>query len=247
VETATSGRIEIGPNNSLTYIAEGKHSQLRSALPVLNSITTASDPVGAGYAAIGAVLEKDGDKGVLTITYRPIFASTSLPGGGGGASMLTDKWYLKSMVEHVPVERHQKYITLPADERFYLEQYFNTNDEATKFDAELWLNLNATLDEASGYYLALEFLDIKREGRNTFPFRYWEYVWVHQDSFLPITHPGNSIETPYGPGAGSLGTGLSWLRDADDLEADGGRYTITRKWTGVDTRILTWSNFLLIS
>jgi hypothetical protein len=45
---------------------------------------------------------------------------------------------------------------------------------------------------------------------------------------------GGYIETPGGPLAGLLGSGLQWLRMADEHDCDGVQHRLTRSWRGVD-------------
>jgi hypothetical protein len=232
VFTKTSGRRTVGERNTLVTVQHGKYSHLELLLPRKGDLTT------DGYAVVSAELEKDGVRGVLTITYEPVFAV--VPGSNGGGLVLPpDTWSLRPTKTDAPIETHPAWAALSAPHKTWWK--LATGDI---------VNPRITADLARAWIAAYGSSDMKemfaiKERQGTFPITYWTYTWTQTKTFVPPLSDGNVIETPFGPGAPYLGGGLTWKRETDILDAPGnGLFVVTREWVGAPTALGGWNSWL---
>lgn len=179
------------------------------------------------YVSKSTVNKRDKQIGHLIVEWEGP-ASGSYP-----ETTKPDTWILTPTDINPRIELHLRYKDFDATDRSLIRAWVDnpseTDREQALADLDEWLSDYPLLIPLA-HELGLKIL----EGKDNYYFPGWTYTWTSYYWAIPAVSNGGKIETPAGPMAGLLGSGLDWLRKADEAEYDGTIYKLTRTWLGAD-------------
>ncbi len=168
----------------------------------------------SGYIVTQSVVKRLPKQiGELVISYE---ANAS----GSGQQLPPDEYSLKPFEVNPRIESHPAFSTLDEDDQEKVRAWIDAPDPATK------AKLKLLVTDATAQLLGQKRL----KGIETYYLAGWTYTWSLYSWTIPTLVDGGYIETPSGPLSGYLGSGLDWLRQADDLDYNGTHYKLTRAW-----------------
>jgi len=197
----------------------------------LHSLCIASAPFprsyGVGSMAGWMIKQSTVDRkpkqiGELTIEY--VGAGGDSGGGGDpgpGAILPPDEYGLHPFEVNPKLEQHPLFASLDRATRAAVRTAVDSQTSATRDSSYTGLST-----------LAKKLADKLLEGKETYYLAGWTYTWSTYSWAIPGLTDGGTIETPGGPLASYLGTGVDWLRHADDLDFNGQHHKKTLTWLG---------------
>jgi hypothetical protein len=172
-----------------------------------------------GYTVMKSTCSKQSRGiGELVVEYEASSAAS-------GATLPPDKFSLEPFEVNPKVEQHQYFSALSVTDREKVRAWVDAAEEATRAE-----NKGKITGANSALMLALGEKILK--GVETFYMAGVKYTWTTSLWTVPALSAGGYVETPFGPMAPYLGTGFSWLREADSCNYTGSYYELTRSWMG---------------
>ena len=215
VEQPNSPTYVFGEKTKCTRRFKGLHSLCLSSAPAKGAL--GSGAMTGYYVVQSTVTREPKQVGELVIEYEA-YASSS------GATLPPDEFSLKPFETNPKLERNPFFATLTKDDLDQVRDCIENADPALRLDVYNTLALSVPL--------AADLVDKLLAGQETYYLAGWTYSWSSYSWTIPTVSDGGTIETPGGPMTGLLGTGIDWLRQADDLDFDGSKYKLTKTWLG---------------
>jgi hypothetical protein len=235
VEDADSPQYNFGEKITCTRKYSGLHSLcLASALyKGISGIPANLPPAYGGldmtgwYVAKSTVNKRDKQIGHLIVEWEgPSYGFGSYP-----ETTKPDTWSLTPTDINPRIELHTRYAAFTKEERAAIRAWVDAPNEEDRDEA--LASLPAVVNSAR-LSMAYELGEKILSGQDSYYIAGWTYTWTSYYWAIPAVSDGGRIETPTGPMAGLLGTGLVWLRKADEADFDGTIYKLTRTWLGAD-------------
>lgn len=216
LETPDSPQYTFGERTTCIRKFRGLHSLCLSSAVPRGAIGT-GDMAGF-YVSQCQVNRMPKQVGELIISYEAYSSSS-------GATLPPDEYGLRPFEVNPKIERHPLFADLTDEEREDVRAWVDAPDPTTRAANKLLVT------DATAQLLGQKLL----KGLESYYLAGWTYSWSLYSWTIPTLTNGAYIETPGGPLAGYLGTGVDWLRQADDMEFDGFKYKLTRTWLGGPT------------
>jgi hypothetical protein len=216
VEQPDSPEYTFGEKVSCVRKFRGLHSLALSSAPAHGALGSGTM---AGFKVASSIVRRlPRQIGELTINYEANDSSS-------GASLPPDEYGLHPFEVNPKTEQHPLFLTLTEAEREAVRGWVDAPDPTTRA-ANKALVVGALAQQLGGKLL---------QGIETYYLAGWTYTWSLYSWSIPTVVDGGYVETPGGPLDGYLGTGVDWLRQADDLDFDGTKHKLTRTWLGGPT------------
>jgi hypothetical protein len=221
VEQPDSPEFNYGEVPTCTRKYKGLHSLCKSS--ALYSGTLGTGDMDGWTVKSSKVTRAPRQIGLLEVQWQMTGAigSGGGEGGGGELQLPQDEYGLQPFDINPKIERHSIY----AD-----------------FDEEQWAEVRAVVDGtisddrerfvASLTPLQTALVEKLHRGQENYYLAGWTYSWSTHHWDVPTLSAGGFLETPGGPLAGYLGSGIHWLRQADSLEFNGTTNKRTMTWIG---------------
>lgn len=217
VEQPDSPKYKFGDRSTCTRKFKGLHSLCLSSAVGQGAVGTGDM---SGWVVANCDVERESKQiGTLVIEYE----ATAAVGGGPGLVLPVDTASCHPFEINPRVETHPNY---------------------QSFDADMFKEVQACANmaipgERDRLYSALtaeekQLVDFITRGVETFYLAGVSYTWTSYSWDFPSDYSsGGFIESPAGPIASELADlGLSWLRQADDVESLGSYFRHSRTWMG---------------
>jgi hypothetical protein len=149
-------------------------------------------------------------------------------GGQTGQQLNPDTFGLMPTEVNPRLENHPLFEDLTDAEREIVRSWVDSSTAGTR--AAEKAKLTGQPNEAIALQLGAKLL----RGQDSYYLAGWTYTWSTYWWSMPTFDEGGYIATPGGPLAGLLGSGLAWLRLADEHDFDGSQHRLTSAWRGVD-------------
>ena len=218
VEANNSPTYELSERVLKTRIYHGLFSYCESLLPDYSrgTIGTGSE---AGYLVSRTTLAKlRGKIGQLSIQWEASSDSS-------GQSLPSDEVAVTPNNLNPRLETHPRFTVggsaLTAANLANVETALRAQDESARATAY------AALPS-----LGKELVDRIRRGNESYYLAALRYSWVTHSWTIPSSTRGGYVESPGGPLSSYFVAGISWLREADDLQYQNGIWRRTRTWLG---------------
>jgi len=216
VEQADSPEYVFGEKVTCVRKFKGLHSLCVSSAISRGAIGTGDM---AGFWVTRSLVRRQARQiGELVIEYEAYDSSS-------GASLPPDEYGLHPFEVNPKTEQHPLFASLTEAERELVRGWVDAPDPTTRATNKA-LVTGALAQQLGGKLLS---------GIETYYLAGWTYSWSLYSWSIPTVVDGGYVETPGGPLNGYLGSGVDWLRQADDLTFDGSNHKLTRTWLGGPT------------
>ncbi len=220
VEQPDSPLHEFGENIVLTRTWRGPHPACVAAAPYRSALGSG---IASGYkVAESRVARERGGIGILSVKYE-------INGQPSGAMLPPDDFDLSFQQLDRPLRSHSRYVTLTKEAQGYVHTAVETADtDPAHADALVRI---AALPGAQEQ-LCYELIDRLNRGISSYLLWYPKvrrtiFSWTAPSS----TSKGGFTQTPVIPGL-TVPTGVTWLREGDQLNFNGTHWQLTQSWFG---------------